>query len=62
MTDKETSLSEQEEFRRQKLEQLRELGVNPYPYQFDVDHTSKQIFAQPDLIKKKMMKIPPGFR
>jgi lysyl-tRNA synthetase class 2 len=37
-------LSEQEVIRRQKLDQLRELGINPYPAElFDVNTTSKQI-------------------
>lgn len=36
-------LSEQEIIRREKLERLRELGINPYPANlFPVDHTSKQ--------------------
>lgn len=37
-------LSEQEVVRREKLEKLRELGINPYPANlFPVNHTSKQI-------------------
>ncbi|WP_297518161.1 lysine--tRNA ligase [Flavobacterium sp.] len=37
-------LSEQEQIRREKLNQLRNLGINPYPAQlFPVDHTSKQV-------------------
>ncbi|MBF8150117.1 lysine--tRNA ligase [Winogradskyella sp. F6397] len=37
-------LSEQELVRRQKLEKLRALGINPYPAElFPVNHTSKQI-------------------
>ncbi len=37
-------LSEQEIVRREKLEKLRELGINPYPADlFPVNHTSKQI-------------------
>ncbi len=37
-------LSEQELVRRQKLEKLRDLGINPYPADlFPVNHTSKQI-------------------
>jgi len=51
MTEKESTLSEQEEQRRQKLEQLKEMGINPYPYEFDVTHTSGQILSTPDIIK-----------
>ena len=37
-------LSEQEKFRRESLQQLRELGVDPYPAEmFDVNITSKEI-------------------
>ena len=37
-------LSEQELVRREKLEKLRALGINPYPADlYPVDHTSKQI-------------------
>ena len=37
-------LSEQEIIRREKLDRLRELGINPYPANlFPVDHTSKQV-------------------
>ena len=37
-------LSEQEIIRRQKLNALREFGINPYPANlFPVDHTSKQV-------------------
>lgn len=37
-------LSEQELVRRQKLEKLRDMGINPYPADlYPVNHTSKQI-------------------
>ena len=37
-------LSEQEIIRREKLQKLRELGINPYPANlFPVNHTSKQV-------------------
>ena len=37
-------LSEQEQIRREKLNQLRNLGINPYPaHLFPVDHMSKQV-------------------
>ncbi|MFT4943657.1 MAG: lysyl-tRNA synthetase class 2, partial [Flavobacteriales bacterium] len=37
-------LSEVEIIRREKLGQLRSLGINPYPADlYPVDHTSKQI-------------------
>ena len=40
-------LSEQELVRREKLEKLRGLGINPYPADlFPLDHTSKQIKSE----------------
>jgi len=47
----EESLSEQQAIRREKLQKLQELNVNPYPYSFDVTHTSKQILENPSLIR-----------
>ena len=38
------ALSEQEIIRREKLQSLRNLGINPYPANlFPVTHTSKQV-------------------
>ncbi len=51
MSNQETSLSEQEEIRREKLTQLNELGVNPYPYSFEVTYNSKSIKNNPELIR-----------
>lgn len=42
-----SSLSEQELIRREKLDKLRELGINPYPADlYPLDHTSKQVKEQ----------------
>lgn len=51
MTNQEPSLSEQEEIRREKLQQLHEMGVNPFPYSFDVTHSSSQIKNDPELVR-----------
>jgi lysyl-tRNA synthetase class 2 len=51
MSEQELSLSEQEEIRREKLEKLHDLGVNPYPYFYDVSHTSKQVLEDKSLIR-----------
>lgn len=56
MSNQEISLSEQEEIRREKLTQLYKLGVNPYPYSFEVTHTSKQIKAHPELVRDEESK------
>ena len=53
MSNHDISHSEQEEIRREKLTQLNELGVNPYPYSFDVTHSSKFIKNNPELIRNE---------
>lgn len=50
MSQNELSLTEQEAFRREKLAQLKELGVNSYPYSYEVSNTTKQIRETPDLL------------
>lgn len=52
MSNSEPTISEQQELRLEKLQQLQQMGVNPYPYNFDVTHTSKEILDQPGLIKQ----------
>lgn len=51
--ENELQLNEQQALRREKLQQLIELGVNPYPYTFDVTHTSKDVKREADLLVKK---------
>ncbi|MCH8494974.1 MAG: lysine--tRNA ligase [Balneolales bacterium] len=50
MSEQEQSLSELLALRRDKLTQLREIGVNPYPSKFDVDATSSKIIADETII------------
>lgn len=50
MSEQEQSLSELLALRRDKLHQLREIGVNPYPSKFDVDTTSSAIIADETII------------
>ncbi|MGL1936669.1 MAG: lysine--tRNA ligase [Fibrobacterales bacterium] len=38
--------NDQVEARLVKLEKYREMGVNPYPYKFDMSHSSKQLFDE----------------
>jgi len=45
MSKPEPSLSEQQQIRLEKLEQLRELNINPYPHEYDVTHRASEIFA-----------------
>ncbi len=51
MSTTDLNLSEQEEIRREKLEELQKLGVNPYPYAFEVSYTSEGIKVDESLIR-----------
>ena len=39
--------------RRDKLERLRELGVNPYPYRFEAEHSIANILKDFDTIYRR---------
>ncbi|RMI02877.1 MAG: lysine--tRNA ligase [Calditrichaeota bacterium] len=43
--------------RRQKLEKLRELGINPYPYKFDRTHTSARIKENFDQLEDQTVRV-----
>ena len=43
--------------RRDKLTKIRELGINPYPYEFDRTHTSKEIIDNFDELQEKDVAI-----
>ncbi len=48
MSNAEPSLSEQQQIRLEKLDKLRELDVNPFPYKYDVTHYSQDILDDED--------------
>lgn len=48
MSNQEPTLSEQQEIRREKLQQLRKSGIKPYPYKFDVSHRAVEILENED--------------
>ena len=51
-------LSEQEVIRRQSLEELRKLGINPYPAaKYEVNTTSKEILSKFDPEKNNFQKV-----
>ncbi len=52
MSSAELSQSEQHQIRVQKLQELQEMGINPYPYEFEVTHSSKQILDNESLVKR----------
>ena len=45
------------QYRLEKLEKLRDLGVNPYPYNFDVSHHSKEIVDGFDNMADKLVSV-----
>ena len=49
MSNPEPSLSEQQQIRLEKLNQLRELGINPFPAKFDVSHLSSEVLSDESL-------------
>lgn len=52
MSSTDLSLTEQHQIRLQKLQELRDMGIDPYAYDFDRTHTSRQILDNPNLVKK----------
>ncbi|MDZ7773890.1 MAG: lysine--tRNA ligase [Balneolaceae bacterium] len=50
MSESESTISEQHEIRLQKLNELRDMGLDPYPYSFEVTHSSREILEHPDLV------------
>ena len=53
-----TGLSEQEQLRRQSLEELRKLGINPYPAEeYKTNVTSKEIKEKLKVVKKPEERI-----
>ncbi len=58
MSNNELTVSEQAQLRQEKLQQLQEMGVNPYPYEYDVSHFSTEIKSQPDLLQEDTENAP----
>ncbi|MFQ6676933.1 MAG: lysine--tRNA ligase [Fidelibacterota bacterium] len=53
MTDDHKSLNEIIRFRREKLDALKEKGVNPYPHNYNPTHTSGEALAKYDELEGK---------
>ena len=58
MSTHEPSLSEQQQIRLEKLDQLRESGINPFPTKYKVTHLSSQILADESLITEDQESAP----
>ena len=52
MSNQELSYSEQEQIRREKRAQLIDMGVNPYPPEFDQTHNSVEIISNESLLSE----------
>ncbi|HLR90245.1 MAG TPA: lysine--tRNA ligase [Balneolaceae bacterium] len=50
MSNTEPSLTEQQQIRLEKLDELRELGINPFPNSYDVTHYSEEIHSDESLL------------
>lgn len=53
MSEQAEDLNDQQQQRRENLEQMKELGVEPYPHDFSVDTTAKQILEHPDWVQEE---------
>lgn len=53
MSEEQRSLNQIINFRKEKLQKLREAGVNPYPYTFSTTHYSDEIHSSYDELEKK---------
>ncbi len=51
--DKEQSLAQIIQFRKEKTAKLREMGINPYPYVYDRTHRSTEIIESYDKLEGK---------
>ena len=43
--------------RQDKLERIRELGVDPYPYNYDISHTSAQVLTDFDQLEENKQEV-----
>src|SRR5690606_24274326 len=50
MSNTDPSLNEQQQIRLEKLDELRELGIDPFPHSYDVTHYSAEILNDDSLI------------
>jgi len=55
--DKQQSLKQIIEARTEKLKQLEELGITPYPYSYDVSHGSEEILSGYDKLAGKTVTV-----
>lgn len=53
MSDDHKSLNEIIRFRKEKLDTLREGGVNPYPHNYNPTHTSTDVLNNYDALEEK---------
>ena len=60
MSHQELSLSEQEQIRREKRSQLQEMGINPYPPQFEQSHHSIEVLENLDLVRAEESDTSPS--
>ncbi|MBP3192917.1 lysine--tRNA ligase [Natronogracilivirga saccharolytica] len=50
MQETELSLTEQARIRREKLDEIRKMGLDPYPHDFETDHHAEEIRNTPELL------------
>ncbi|KUK55960.1 MAG: Lysine--tRNA ligase [Marinimicrobia bacterium 46_47] len=55
--EKHSTLQDIIHVRKEKISQLREMGVNPYPYAFDVSHKSADIVNQYESLENQQVSV-----
>ena len=56
-SNKELSLKQIMGFRKEKLDTLREMGVNPYPYSFDLKNNTLEILQNYNELKDSSVSL-----
>jgi lysyl-tRNA synthetase, class II len=55
--EKHSTLNDILNLRKEKITQLREMDIDPYPHKFDVSHKSKEIIENFDILENKTVSI-----
>jgi lysyl-tRNA synthetase class II len=57
MSEQQKSLQQIMDFRLEKLQKLKDAGVNPYPHQFKPTHSSQELRRMRNLTRKKPLSM-----
>ena len=57
MSEQQKSLQQIMDFRLEKLQKLKDAGVNPYPHQFKPTHSSQEILGNYETLENKTVVV-----